>query len=129
MPKILLIGQDFRLLATRAAVLAKTHASIICCNAAEGLKILEGEAFDLVVLCHSLAETQATEVTDAVHRRWPGTRILMVVSDVSIERLYKGIEFDATSSPDPNRLIRRTSELLERLPNHRIEESVRMEHR
>ncbi len=127
MPKILLVGQDFRLLATRAAVLAKTHASVACCNAVEAMKVLESETFDLVVLCHSLAEKQTVEITNAVHRRWPVTRILLVVSNVGQERFYKDIAFDATSLPEPNRLIHRAAELLEGLPNHRIEESMRVE--
>lgn len=127
MPKILLVGQDFRLLATRAAVLAKTNASVVCCNAVEYSKIFQSEAFDLVVLCHSLAEKQAAEITEAVHRRWPRTRVLLVVADVLQERLYKGVKFDATSSPDPNRLVHRTTELLEALPHHRLEEAMRAE--
>jgi CheY-like chemotaxis protein len=129
MPKILLVGQDFRLLATRAAVLAKTDASVVCCNALEAMKLLESENFALVVLCHSLAEAQAAQITDAVHRRWPKTRVLMVVSNVAQERLYRGVEFDATSLPDPNHLVHRTAELLEGLPHHRLEESMRAERR
>lgn len=130
MPKILLVGQDFRLLATRAAVLAKTDASVVCCNAFEAMKLLESESFALIVLCHSLTEKQGSEITEAVHRRWPKTKILMVVSNVAQERLYRGIEFDATSSPEPNRLVSRTAELLEGLlPHHRLEESMRVEHR
>jgi CheY-like chemotaxis protein len=127
MPKILLVGQDFRLLATRAAVLAKTHANVVCCSAIEALKILDGERFDLVVLCHSLTESEVARVTETVHRRWAATRILLVVSNVAQERLYKGVDFDATSLPDPDRLIGRTAELLQDLPNHRIEESMRVE--
>jgi len=127
--KILLAGQDFRLLATRAAVLSRTNARIVCCNAAEALKVLDGEGFDLVVLCHSLAEPDAAGITVAVHRRWPRTRILMVVSDASGERLYRDVEFDATSSPEPDHLIRQVTELLEGLPNHSIEETMQLAHR
>jgi CheY-like chemotaxis protein len=118
MHKILLIGQDFRLLATRAAVLSRTDASVISCNAGEALGILGGETFDLVVLCHSLSETQATEITDAVHRQWPETKILLVVSDIVQERFYAGLESDATSSPEPAHLIRRANELLKQVPCH-----------
>lgn len=129
MYKILLAGQDFRLLATRAAILGRTNARVVCCNAAEALKVLEGEGFDLVVLCHSLAEPDAAGITAAAHRRWPRTRILMVVSDASGQRLYRGVEFDATSSPEPDHLIRHVAELLEALPNHGIEETMQLAHR
>ncbi len=124
MSKILLVGQDFRLLATRAAVLAKTSASVVCCNMAEATRILLGERFDLVVLCHSLDEDQETAITDMVHRRWPRTRILMVVSAVSQERFYGNLNFDAMSSPEPDRLIRHAAALLDGLPHHRTEEPL-----
>ena len=127
--KILLAGQDVRLLATRAAVLGRTTGRVVCCNAAEALKALEGEGFDLVVLCHSLAERDAVGITATVHRRWPQTRVLMVASDVSGERFYRGVEFDATSSPEPDNLVRHVAELLEELPDHRIEETMQLVHR
>lgn len=129
MYKILLAGQDFRLLATRAAVLEKANAKVVCCNAAETLKILECEAFDLIVLCHSLAETDAARITIATHRRWPRTRILMIISGMSRERFYRGVKFDATSPPDPGHLIRNTTELLEALPDHHIEETMQLAYR
>lgn len=124
MPKILLVGQDSRLLETRAAVLAKIKATVVCQEPAESLEILEREIFDLVVLCHSLTEKQVGEVTDVVRRRWPKTKILLVVSNLSQERFHKGIEFDATSSPEPNRLIRRTAELLGKIPQFPIKEPM-----
>jgi hypothetical protein len=41
MSSVLLAGEDFRLLATRAAVLAKTGASVVCCGVVEGLGYTE----------------------------------------------------------------------------------------
>jgi DNA-binding response OmpR family regulator len=122
MPKILLAGEDLRLLGTRAAVLGKTGAEVACCSALEARNILERECFDLVVLCHTLTDIESAELTGIIHRRWPDARILTVVSDVAQERLYRGVEFEATISSDPSRLIHRASELLQGLPNHRIEE-------
>lgn len=124
MPKILLVGQDSRLLETRAAVLAKVQATVTCQEPNDSLGILECEMFDLVVLCHSLTEKQAGQITDVVRGRWPKTKILLVVSNLSQERLYKGIEFDGTSSPEPSRLIRRTAELLEMVPQFLIKRSM-----
>jgi CheY-like chemotaxis protein len=125
MSKILLAGDDFRLLATRAAVLAKTNASVTCCNAWEAMEILERKTFDLVVLCHSLSAKQAAEITERVHQRLPQAKILLVVSNVVSESLYSGIKFDATTPADPIHLIRETSELLRALPNHHLEEPAR----
>ena len=117
MSKILLAGSDYRLLATRSAVLARIGASVVSCDALEAMKALEREKFDLVVLCHSLTEKQATEITQVV-RRSSKAKILMIVSDVSRERFYGSLEFDATSSPDPDRLVHRTAELLRSPTNH-----------
>jgi len=127
MPKILLVGQDSRLLETRAAVLAKIQATVVCQEPAESLEILEREIFDLVVLCHSLTEKQIGEIAGVVRRRLPKAKILLVVSNLSQERFYKGIEFDATSSPEPNRLIRRTSELLGKIPQFPVKEPMTQE--
>ncbi|HTD96946.1 MAG TPA: hypothetical protein VK627_08450 [Edaphobacter sp.] len=63
-------------------------------------------------------------MTHSIHRLWPKTRILHVVSDIAQERFYDGIELDATSSAEPKHLVRRTTELLESLPNHRIAETA-----
>lgn len=113
MSKILLAGNDQRLLKTRAAVLARTQASVIYCNPAEAMKQLEGESIDLIVLCHSLTEKQISDLTELTHQKLPSARILRVVSDLREERPANGNDFYATSSYDPAGLIRRTSELLQ----------------
>ncbi|WP_348270089.1 hypothetical protein P8936_06735 [Edaphobacter paludis] len=122
MSKILLAGNDFRLLATRGAVLSKTHANVTCCNALETMQLLESETFDLVVLCHSLDVMQAAEITERVHQRLPKVKVLLVASEVESDLLSSSIPFDTISSPEPKDLIARTSELLKQaLPNLRIE--------
>jgi DNA-binding NarL/FixJ family response regulator len=125
MSKILLAGNDFRLLATRAAVLARTKASVVCCNAVEAMTVLEREAFDLVIICHSLTEKQTIEVTEKVRERLPRARILLMLSDVASEIVYKGIEIDAISSATPGDLIRRASEMLATTANHSLGEACR----
>lgn len=121
MPKILLAGNDFRLLGTRAAVLGKTGASVVCCSASETREIIRTEKFDLVVLCHTLSDQEANEIIETVRRLWPHARTLQVVFDGAREKPYRATELDATSSAEPSRLVRRTAELLQALPNHYIE--------
>jgi CheY-like chemotaxis protein len=122
--KILLAGQDPRLLATRAAVLRKISNHVVSCNASEALKVLESETSNLVVLCHSLSVEEAERVADKAHERAQGTRVLMQISEVNSERPHRGAKFDAVTLPDPTRLIARTTELLQELRNHQIEEVV-----
>jgi DNA-binding response OmpR family regulator len=113
MLKILLAGSDSRLLATRAAVLSKTGAAVVFHNAIETLEVLDRDKFDLVVLCHSLTEPEVTVIADKVHQRIPGTKILIVMSDLDRYALHKDGNIDATSMPEPAQLIARVKELLQ----------------
>jgi DNA-binding response OmpR family regulator len=113
MSKILLVGNDFRLLTTRAAVLAKTKASVVCCNAIQASSHVRlGESFDLVVLCHSLTRKQAAEVAEMAHQKLSGTKILMVNSNLSWDQPQNGVPLDEVIPADPDGLVRRASELL-----------------
>ena len=122
MPKILLTGQDVRLLETRAAVLRKTGAEVIYCDGSQVLNIMETEKPDLFVLCHSLMAVEADVIADKVHASCPGARILLVVSQMIAEKQYADAKFDGTSLPEPVRLIKRATELLEGLPSHYVKE-------
>ena len=113
MLRILLAGSDSRLLATRAAVLSKTGAAVVFHNARETLAVLDREVFDLVVLCHSLPEPDMAVIVDMVHQRIPGTKILMVMSDLERYEFNKDGKVDATSMPEPAQLVARVKELLQ----------------
>jgi hypothetical protein len=77
-----------------------------------------------VVLCHSLSVEDAERTADKAHQRDPGTRVLMIVSDVYRERQQGDGKFDAVTLPEPARLITRTTELLQGSSVHRLEEAV-----
>jgi CheY-like chemotaxis protein len=113
MLRILLAGSDSRLLATRAAVLSKTGADVIYHNAMETVKVLDREAFDLVVLCHSLPEPDVALIADKVHQKIPGTKILMVTSGVDQYETQPDSKVDATSVPEPECLVAWANELLQ----------------
>ncbi len=112
MSKILLLGNDSRLLKTRAQVLSKTGAHLVSSTIHEAAEIISRTKFDVIVVCHTLEEHEAREMMDGVRLIWPGTKILYVTS------MYAGagigtLRPDAISSSDPTGLIRRTTELLE----------------
>jgi DNA-binding response OmpR family regulator len=111
--RILLSGSDSRLLATRAAVLSKTGAAVVFHNAIETLEVLNRDRFDLVVLCHSLTQAQLAVIVDKVHQKIPGTKILMVTSDLDRYDLNEDGKVDATSIPEPAQLVARVKELLQ----------------
>lgn len=101
MIKILLVGKDFRLLATRAAVLSRSGASTVCCNPAEMKRELAGEKFDVVVLCHTLLpEAAGEDVAGLARRWWPQAKILLLRSDLPQEK-YEEILRDAVLSAEP----------------------------
>ena len=124
MPKILLIGDDFRLLATRAALLTKTGASTVCSNPAEMHKDLGRETFDLAVLCHSLSEEAAREAAGYVHRRWPEAKIFLVESSVLLAKTFDGVALDGTISSTPGTLLEQMSTVLAALPKGGVHEGT-----
>ena len=71
MPKILLVGQDVRLLETRSAVLKKTGAEVVYCVGCQVFDVVALESPDLVVLCHSLSEVEAEMIADKGPRVLP----------------------------------------------------------
>src|ERR1700722_18841413 len=108
--RILLAGNDSRLLATRAAVLAKSGASVAYGDARETLDSLDREAFDLVVFCHSLLESDVVKIADKAREKIPNAKILMVaVNRGGIDRHSK---CDAISMPEPTELLARAEEWL-----------------
>jgi hypothetical protein len=111
---ILAVGEDFDLLKTRADVLRKTGANVLCSSAAAALKFIAEWEFDLVALCHSVRQRDAERITDAAHDRGAKTLVLLLVSDGVREQEYDGISPDASSFVEPNCLIRSAAELLSR---------------
>ena len=129
MAKIVLAGQDIRLLKTRAEVLKKTGADVLYCSGSAALTVVTAEKPDLLVLCHTLAREEAEAMADKVYACCPDTRVLLVVSGVAADRPYEDAKFDASCLPEPARLIALTTELLRELPSYREREFARNGHR
>ncbi len=114
MLRILLAGNDSRLLATRAAVLAKTGGAVVYSNPMETLSILDSnETFDLVVLCHTLEESDVAAIVDKVHQKICGAKILMVTSELSGYLGNVNSKIDATTKAEPGHLVALAKEMLE----------------
>jgi CheY-like chemotaxis protein len=121
-PKILLAGQDDRLLETRAAVLQRTGATVISCSGGEALDAVKSEMPDLVVLCHSLAVDDAELMADRIRDCCPTARILLVLSEMGPNKPYRDAKFDAKTFAEPSRLVTHATELLKMLPHHHPQE-------
>jgi hypothetical protein len=115
MIRILLVGEDFRLLATRAAVLARTGASTVCCSPAEMLRDLQRETFELVMMCHSLDQVTAVMVASKARQWWPGAKVLLIRSNFG-RPVGSEIDCDAVIESDPGEMVREAATLLRELP-------------
>ena len=111
--KILLVGDDFPLLASRAAVLARTGANVTCCSSVEYAQDLGRDGFGLVVVCHSLDADTGCRIIQETKLRWPKARIIKVAGldgkSVSCE-----CRVDAVTDPEPKKLLEHVSGLLKR---------------
>lgn len=111
MERILLVGEDFALLATRAAVLAKTVSNITCCNPSEFFEQLPRDEFALVVLCHSLSDDLLISIAAEIHRRWPQARIVYLSKNMA-RSLPLERNVDAHATADPRKLVDTVAVLL-----------------
>jgi hypothetical protein len=107
---ILLVGEDLRLLATRAEVLRRVDADVDLGRPEELKPLMSARHYDLLVLCHTLRERDAETVTQLAHQMWPETRILQIVRERWMEKPLR-IGVAAISTPEPKRLVERTREL------------------
>lgn len=117
---ILAVGEDADLLKTRADVLRKTGANVLCCSGAAALKFITEWEFDLVVLGHSVRKEDAQRITDAAHRQGSKTLVMLLISDRDREQQYDGINLDGRSFVESACLIRSAVDLLDRQGRSRL---------
>jgi CheY-like chemotaxis protein len=111
---ILAIGEDPNLLKTRAEVLRKTGANVVCSRGANALTFMGKWEFDLIVLCHSIEARRANEIAKTAHKHGSRTLVMLLVSDAASEKKYDGIEVDAGISVEPDVLVHSTTEMLKK---------------
>ncbi len=78
-------------------------------NGPEGLKMLEEEAFDLVLTDLKMPHMDGIEVLDNIKKRWPKTDVVIVTGYQTVETAVKAIKlgaFDYIEKPfTPDSLI------------------------
>jgi hypothetical protein len=113
MKRILAVGEDFSLLASRAALLARPDATATCCNSAEFKTHLACCHFDLVVLCYSLAEAAGERIAAEVRCRWPEAGLLVITTE-NIAYPQGKLRADAlVDHMEPAQLVRAATTLLD----------------
>jgi hypothetical protein len=108
---ILLIGEDLRLLATRAAVLRRLDAEVDLGRPEEFTAHMTTRRYDLLVLCHTIPGKDAETIMTLAQQSWPHTRILQIVRERWMETpAWHGMV--AQSTPEPKWLVERARALL-----------------
>jgi DNA-binding response OmpR family regulator len=108
---VLLVGEDDLLLRTRAAVLRTIGVEVAITNASAALEVQAARACDLLLLCHSVPEEVAAVIAAIFRARWQATPILRITSLRSWGSSQTD-GLDAITSAEPDRLVKRTAELL-----------------
>lgn len=111
---ILAVGEDFELLKTRAEVLRKTGANVLCSCGAAALKFMSEWEFDLVVIGHSVRPLDAKRITETAHRPGSKSQVLLLVPESWHEHEFDAVHADARSLATPASLVQSASALLTR---------------
>jgi DNA-binding response OmpR family regulator len=119
MYRILLAGDDLRLLETRAAVLGKTGSVVRWGSSVEAEFFLREEQFDMLILCHTLSAEQRERLMAFARKRWPKIYILQLVSTTFEEQSADGQNDIKLSSCEPHHLVCR-AEMLLKERNHNV---------
>lgn len=113
LPTILCLGEDPDLLGTRAMLLESLGADVRrATSIVEALEKVTGEQFDLIVLCHSLRQSDAVAICDAVRERKPPPLILKITRSFGFEEERAQLLCDAIVDAHPATLTECVRELL-----------------
>jgi len=126
---ILAIGEDADLLKTRSEILRTMGANVMCVRGVNALSFIKKWEFDLIVICHTVSEALAEQVTEFAHAKGSKTLVLLVLSDAVHSKEYVDMQVDARTMSDPQSVLRFTKHLLTRrasagpLPRHSVQQS------
>lgn len=113
LPTILCLGEDPDLLGTRAMLLERLGAEVKqATSIAQALEQVAGEDFDLIILCHSLKQSDAVALCDAIRERKPPPFILKITKSFGFEEERAQLLCDAIVDAHPATLTDCARELL-----------------
>ena len=116
MCRILTVGQDETLLASRSAILHRFDAEVVAARASEALKILKTQQFDLVVACHTVSMEDMKELVRSAHRQASNLKVLQILKTPELSRAHTSSGADDTTSTDPDSLVAKVAEMLNSRP-------------
>jgi DNA-binding response OmpR family regulator len=98
--RILIVGQDDRLQASRAAVLNQ-HWMTSYTSAKNALEKLHAEDPDLLVVCYTLSTEEAQQLIYSCRERFPRMRILALELVTGNRHLGADASIETTFGPEP----------------------------
>jgi hypothetical protein len=111
--RVICFSRDERLLETRGWVLDKHFDAAKVSSVAEIENLKNGEAFDLLILCHSLSEDDCRQACAIARRAWPAIKILGLSSEASSPPCLPPISDQVISALDgPQLLLRKATDML-----------------
>ena len=101
---VLNLGYDSALLETRSIML-KNAGLRVCsvASAAAALHAVSSQAFDVIILCHTVPERQRREVMEAARKRRPGVRTVVLYKVTRAEA--EGADVAVDSHDEPGSLV------------------------
>ena len=130
-PLILHFGRDRSLLFSRGQVLKRTGAPVVCCeDIAKVDALLERHTHGLLVLCHSVPESDRAKVLGRVRRLRPAFQCLFLARNLFDPHARTGESETMSTHRGPHGLVQKALELLSRsgLPRIQQLESLHLSH-
>lgn len=109
--RILLVGNEIRLLRHRVGALVAIGAQAVMSDPAELETHVGRESFDVLVLCHTLSDLERRVAAENAHRRWPRIKVLQVVSS-ELDFGSFGCVLNAHTPDDPHTIAQQAIALL-----------------
>lgn len=79
-PHVLCISRDRVLGETRRKILESRYTAVSVENLEDLTVLAAGEAFDAIVLCHTLSPDDCQRCLEMVHRLWPGAKVVSMTA-------------------------------------------------
>ena len=109
--RVLSIGRDSRLMATRQWALATRYEVLDLHNPAEIDALPQEMRFDIILLCHTISARDCSRVIEVALRRWPAAQI-MGLSNGYTSRAHCSPEITIPGIAGPRALIARIEGLM-----------------
>ncbi len=109
---ILSLGNDYKLLETRAAVLQMTGCDVVSALPRQASRLLSDKRFSLAIFGHTLLDTEAAELALLARRSNPNTKLLLCCFDPRPPAFQQLFDAMVESWTGPAALLRAAGQLL-----------------